>query len=79
MDIMILFELAKGIFLVLLVALFGGLNREKVISVKSFLVILFITGMYYLSNMERINWFRNILPFTILGGLSMFGLLIDSR
>ena len=79
MDIMILFELTKGILLVLLLSLFGGIKRDSIISVKSFLATLFFTSTYYLSYIEQVIWFRNILPLLMIGGLLLYGLLIGMK
>ena len=67
MGSMIFFELLKGVILILLVDLLGGQSREKIISIKSFITIIIIASLYYLSNLDGWNWFRNILPFAIMG------------
>lgn len=76
MEIMILFELIKGIILVLLVELMAGRTRDNVISIKAFAAAIVISSLYYLSNQEQFNWLRSILPFAILGVLTLYGLSI---
>ena len=73
---MIFFELLKGVILILLVDLLGGQSREKIISIKSFITIIIIASLYYLSNLDGWNWFRNILPFAIMGAMALHVLLI---
>ena len=63
MGSMIFFELLKGVILILLVDLLGGQSREKIISIKSFITIIIIASLYYLSNLDGWNWFRNIREF----------------
>ena len=79
MNIMILFELLKGTLLILLVELFRGRNREKIVSVKSFFAILIITGLYYLSNIDRLTWIRNVLPLAIIGVLALYYLSSEAN
>lgn len=79
MNIMILFELLKGTLLILLVELFSGRNREKIVSVKSFFAILIITGLYYLSNIDRLTWIRNVLPLAIIGVLALYYLSSEAN
>lgn len=76
---MILFELLKGTLLILLVELFRGRNREKIASVKSFFAILIITGLYYLSNIDRLTWIRNVLPLAIIGVLALYYLSSEAN
>lgn len=76
MGSMIFFELLKGVILILLVDLLGGQSREKIISIKSFITIIIIASLYYLSNLDGWNWFRNILPFAIMGAMALHVLLI---
>lgn len=79
MNIMILFELLKGTLLILLVELFRGRNREKIVSVKSFFAISIITGLYYLSNIDRLTWIRNVLPLAIIGVLALYYLSSEAN
>lgn len=76
---MILFELLKGTLLILLVELFRGRNREKIVSVKSFFAISIITGLYYLSNIDRLTWIRNVLPLAIIGVLALYYLSSEAN
>ena len=73
---MIFFELLKGVILILLVDLLGGQSREKIISIKSFITIIIIASLYYLSNLDGWNWFRNILPVAIMSVMALHVLLI---
>lgn len=76
MGSMIFFELLKGVILILLVDLLGGQSREKIISIKSFITIIIIASLYYLSNLDGWNWFRNILPVAIMSVMALHVLLI---
>lgn len=74
MDVMIIFELIKGALLILLVELLDGERRTKVITRKSVVAVVAITGLYYVSNVDKFNWVKNILPFAIMGVLALYGL-----
>lgn len=76
MGSMIFFELLKGVILILIVDLLGGQSRERVISIKSFITVVIIASLYYLSNIDGLNWLRNILPFAIMSVMALHVLLI---